>query len=321
MAQATGIQALGRAAQLLHEPKYDATARRALGAFTTAPPTGVRTTGPRGGVAYLQYSFAPRLYIFNAFLQSLIGLYDFSNLTGDARARACTPTPIDEARAEVPYSDVGDWSLYNYAGHEVEPRLPRAAARVPGEPLHAQAGRRVLRVREEVPRLPGRPAHGRLRAGPATATEDQPVALRFSVSKLSAVQVTVTRPDGRVGVRPARDLPARHRRVHLDAEGAVHLHRARRREGAAHRPRQARQRHGGRGGGEPAGISRLPVRRLMGRARSSTRERAESARRASRPPPRAAAPTRASGPSSSPPIPPTACPTRSRRSSAPSPRT
>src|SRR5215208_5016462 len=34
--------------------------------------------------------------------------------------------------------------------------------------------------------------------GPALATEDEPVALRFSVSKLSAVQVTVTRPDGRV---------------------------------------------------------------------------------------------------------------------------
>ena len=118
MAQATGIQALGRAAQLLNEPKYAATARRALGAFTTAPPTGVRTTGPRGGVAYLQYSFAPRLYIFNAFLQSLIGLYDFSNLTDDARARSLYTDAIDEARAEVPYSDVGDWSLYNYAGHE-----------------------------------------------------------------------------------------------------------------------------------------------------------------------------------------------------------
>ncbi len=34
--------------------------------------------------------------------------------------------------------------------------------------------------------------------GPAAATEDEPVALRFNVSKLSAVEVTVTRPDGRV---------------------------------------------------------------------------------------------------------------------------
>jgi hypothetical protein len=34
--------------------------------------------------------------------------------------------------------------------------------------------------------------------GPLTATEDRPAALRFQISKLSAVQVTVRRPDGRV---------------------------------------------------------------------------------------------------------------------------
>ena len=39
----------------------------------------------------------------------------------------------------------------------------------------------------------------RLRTGrPVTATEDKPAALRFNVSKLSAVQVTVSRPDGNV---------------------------------------------------------------------------------------------------------------------------
>ena len=49
---------------------------------------------------YLQYSFAPRLYIFNAFLQSLIGLYDFSNLAHDERARRSTsrPSPRRAAR-------------------------------------------------------------------------------------------------------------------------------------------------------------------------------------------------------------------------------
>jgi len=39
----------------------------------------------RGGVAYLQYSFAPRLYIFNAFLQTLIGLYEDDALIGQGR--------------------------------------------------------------------------------------------------------------------------------------------------------------------------------------------------------------------------------------------
>ena len=118
MAQATGIQALGRAATLLGEPRYLETARRALAAFETRPPTGVRTTGFRGGVHYLQYSFAPRLFIFNAFLQSLIGLHDFGKLADDDRARGSSEAAEPEAREEIPYSDVGDWSLYNYAGHE-----------------------------------------------------------------------------------------------------------------------------------------------------------------------------------------------------------
>jgi D-glucuronyl C5-epimerase C-terminus len=197
MAQATGIQALGRASQLLHEPKYAQTARRALGAFSTPPPTGVRTTGPRGGVAYLQYSFAPRLYIFNAFLQTEIGLYDFSNLTGDARARQLYADAIDEARAQVPYSDVGDWSLYNYAGHESSPDyhellrefLESLCTRRQGA-VFCEYAKKYRGYQVDPPTV--------TYEGPMTGTEDQPVTLRFSVSKLSAVQVTVTRPDGRV---------------------------------------------------------------------------------------------------------------------------
>jgi hypothetical protein len=197
MAQATGIQALGRAAQLLHEPKYAETARRALGAFSTPPPTGVRTTGPRGGVHYLQYSFAPRLFIFNAFLQSLIGLYDFSNLADDARARSLYADAIDEARAEVPYSDVGDWSLYNYAGHEANSDyhellrefLESLCTRHQGA-VFCEYARKYRGYQVDPPTINYE--------GPATATEDNPVSLSFNVSKLSAVQVTVTRPDGRV---------------------------------------------------------------------------------------------------------------------------
>jgi len=197
MAQATGVQALGRASQLLNDPKYAATARRALGAFTTAPPAGVRTTGPRGGVHYLQYSFAPRLFIFNGFLQSLIGLYDFSNVAGDSRARGLYADAIDEARAEVPYSDVGDWSLYNYAGHEssrdyhelLREFLQSLCSRRQGA-VFCEYARKYRGYQVDPPEV--------TYDGPAAGTEDQPVALRFTVSKLSAVQVTVTRPDGRV---------------------------------------------------------------------------------------------------------------------------
>jgi hypothetical protein len=197
MAQATGIQALGRASQLLNEPKYAETARRALAAFETAPPTGVRTRGPRGGVAYLQYSFAPRLYIFNAFLQSLIGLYDFSTITGDDEARRLFDEAEPEARAEVPYSDVGDWSLYDYAGHEssrdyhelLREFLESMCIRRLG-PIYCQYAKKYRGYQVDPPRV--------TYEGPLTGTEDRPIALRFSLSKLSVVEVTVKRPDGRV---------------------------------------------------------------------------------------------------------------------------
>ncbi len=118
MAQATGITALARGARLLNEPKYDRTAEAALGAFEVAPPIGVRTKGPLGGVHYLQYSFAPRLYIFNAFFQSLIGLHDYGKLTGNVRAKSLFEQGEREARREVPHSDTGDWSRYSFRGAE-----------------------------------------------------------------------------------------------------------------------------------------------------------------------------------------------------------
>ena len=116
MAQATAIQALARAAQLLARPDYLTSAKRGLGAFETPRPPACAPPARAAGISYLQYSFAPRLCIFNAFLQSLIGLYDYSVLTGDERARKLYDEAEPEAERQVPLSDVGDWSLYNYPG-------------------------------------------------------------------------------------------------------------------------------------------------------------------------------------------------------------
>jgi D-glucuronyl C5-epimerase C-terminus len=197
MAQATGIQALARASQLLQEPSYVRTARRALGAFETLPPSGVRTTGPAGGVHYLQYSFAPRLWIFNAFLQSLIGLHDFAKITGDQRAQRLYDEAELEARKEVPLSDVGDWSRYSYAGNEstaeyhelLREFLQSMCTRRLGAE-YCDYARRYRGYQVDPPVLTYR--------GPSSGTTDTPVALSFNVSKLSAVEVTVARPDGRV---------------------------------------------------------------------------------------------------------------------------
>jgi D-glucuronyl C5-epimerase C-terminus len=197
MAQATGIQAFARASRLLGEPSYVETAKRALGAFETLPPSGVRTTGPAGGVHYLQYSFAPRLWIFNAFLQSLIGLHDFAEITGDQRARRLYDQAEPEARKEVPLSDVGDWSRYSYAGNEstaeyhelLREFLQSMCTRRLGAE-YCEYARRYRGYQVDPPVLTYR--------GPDTGTVDTPVALSFNVSKLSAIEVTVSRPDGRV---------------------------------------------------------------------------------------------------------------------------
>jgi hypothetical protein len=192
MAQATGIQALARAAKLLDEPRYLDVARKALGAFETLPPTGVRTTGPAGGVHYLQYSFAPRLYIFNAFLQALIGLHDFGKLAGETRATELFREAEPEAREELPLSDVGDWSRYSYAGAEsnhdyhelLREFLQSMCARRLGT-LYCEFAARYLGYQVDPPQL--------AYTGPDGGTENELIPLRFTVSKLSAIEVKVLR--------------------------------------------------------------------------------------------------------------------------------
>jgi hypothetical protein len=202
MADATGIQALGRAAQLLGEPRYLETAKAALGAFETPPPRGVRTTGPTGGVHYLQYSFAPRLYIFNAFLQSLIGLYDYARIAKDDLARQLYADGEPEARQEVPLSDVGDWSRYSYRGAEstsdyhelLREFLASMCTRRLGA-VYCDYADRYRGYQIDPPEL--------VYTGPETATAGEPTSIRFDVSKLSAVEVKVYRGDSLVFSRLA----------------------------------------------------------------------------------------------------------------------
>ena len=117
IAQGTGIQAFTRGAQLLGNPAYLETARGALGAFEAAPPTGIAIDAD-GGRHYLLYSFAPRMKVLNAFLQSLVGVLDFANVSGDPRARAVYNLGDIAAQRELPRFDTGAWSLYAQGGAE-----------------------------------------------------------------------------------------------------------------------------------------------------------------------------------------------------------
>jgi hypothetical protein len=111
MSQGTAIEALTRAYEAFGDRSYLALAHRALPIFTVAPTVGVREA-TAAGARYLQYSFAPRVYIINAFLQSLIGLYDYAQVSEDPLAARLFAAGDAEARGEVPRYDTGAWSLY-----------------------------------------------------------------------------------------------------------------------------------------------------------------------------------------------------------------
>jgi D-glucuronyl C5-epimerase C-terminus len=111
MSQGTALEALSRAYQAFHDPTYLEIARRALPIFSVRPPVGVRIP-TQLGTRYLQYSFAPGASIINAFLQTLIGLYDYATVSGSAQAMKLFQTGNAEALAEVPRFDTGAWSLY-----------------------------------------------------------------------------------------------------------------------------------------------------------------------------------------------------------------
>jgi hypothetical protein len=111
MSQGTALEALTRGYKAFHDPSYLTLAAQATALFSAAPPAGVRITTPLGA-RYLQYSFAPRLSIINAFLQSLIGLYDYARVTGSPAAQELFAAGNAEALVEVPHFNTGAWSLY-----------------------------------------------------------------------------------------------------------------------------------------------------------------------------------------------------------------
>ena len=117
MSQGTGVQALARAYSLTGVTRYRDVATAALAAFETPPPVGVARTAT-SGTHYLIYSYAPNLFIFNGFLQALVGLDDYRDYTGDARGTTLFRAGHSHARWLVPQADTGSWSRYSLGGPE-----------------------------------------------------------------------------------------------------------------------------------------------------------------------------------------------------------
>jgi hypothetical protein len=115
LSQGTALQVLARAWSRFKEPADLTAAQQALGIFETPPPQGVRVTTPVGAM-YAEYTYAPNDRILNGFIQSLVGLYDYTSITKEAIGLTLFEAGDAEARAIVPAYDTGAWSMYDQFG-------------------------------------------------------------------------------------------------------------------------------------------------------------------------------------------------------------
>ena len=115
LSQGTGLEVLARAYRRFKEPADLAAAQQALGVFRTAPPLGVRVR-TAAGATYAEYTYAPSDRILNGFIQSLVGLYEYTAITKDPLGLQLFEAGDAEARVEVPHYDTGGWSLYDQYG-------------------------------------------------------------------------------------------------------------------------------------------------------------------------------------------------------------
>lgn len=113
MSQGTALQALADASRELDDQSYLSVAHQALPVFAARPPAGVGVKTLLGE-RFVQYSFASAASeeVINAFLQSLIGLDDYAQTSGDPMAERLFAAGNAEAQAELPRFNTGAWSLY-----------------------------------------------------------------------------------------------------------------------------------------------------------------------------------------------------------------
>ncbi|HST32395.1 MAG TPA: D-glucuronyl C5-epimerase family protein [Solirubrobacteraceae bacterium] len=112
LSQGTALQVLARSWQRFKEPELLTAAQQALGIFQTPPSSGVQVKTAAGS-EYAEYTYAPSDRILNGFIQAVIGLYDYTQITKDPLGLKLFEVGDAEARVEVPHYDTGAWSLYD----------------------------------------------------------------------------------------------------------------------------------------------------------------------------------------------------------------
>ena len=188
MSQATGLEALSRAYLATGNADYLTTGTQALPIFSVRPPVGVNVKAP-AGTRFLQYTFAPTTDIINAFLQTLIGLYDFAQVSHNATAAALFAAGNAQAQAELPGFDTGAWSLYQpgvedpLSYHELVTGFLQQLCTRTQAPVYCTTAQHFQAYLTTPPALTQLTMKARNRGA---------FALRFRLSKISHVGVTVT---------------------------------------------------------------------------------------------------------------------------------
>jgi hypothetical protein len=112
LSQGTALQVLARSWSRFKEPALLTAAQQALGIFQTAPSNGVQVKTPAGS-EYAEYTYAPSDRILNGFIQAVVGIYDYTQITQDPLGQKLFEAGDAEARAETPHYDTGAWSMYD----------------------------------------------------------------------------------------------------------------------------------------------------------------------------------------------------------------
>ena len=189
MSQATGLEALSRAYLATKNPYYLQVAAAAMAVFGKPPPVGV-TVPTTLGVRFLQYTFAPSLLIINADLQTLIGLYSYSQVSGNTAAQTLFTQGNAEAMAVLPSFNTGAWSLYSpgieddLSYHELVTGFLVQLCTLTAAPIYCTTAKQFTAD------LTTPPVLAQLTT---TAKARQSFSLRFRLSKISQVGVVVTR--------------------------------------------------------------------------------------------------------------------------------
>jgi hypothetical protein len=192
MSQGTGIEALTRAYLASQDPNYLQLAHQALSVFIAPPPVGVRVNTPVGA-RYVQYTFTPGTSILNAFLQSLIGLYDYAQTSGDPLAQQLFAAGNAEAQVEAPQFDTGAWSLYQpgvedtLSYHQLVTGFLEQLCQRTQAPVYCVTAQHFTTYLTTPPALT---------LLTQQAPKNKPVTIQFSLSKNSRVGIVVVGPGG-----------------------------------------------------------------------------------------------------------------------------